>query len=495
MLVSIGVTPPNPSIANGYTEQFTATGVYSDNSTQNLTTSVTWSSSNTGAATISNAANSNGLASSVAVGSTTITATDSSTTIQGTTSLAVTPAVLVSIGVTPANPSIAKGYSQQFTATGVYSDNSTQNLTTSVTWSSSNTGTATISNAVGSSGLASSLAVGSTNITATDPSTAVSGSTGLTVTSAVLVSIGVTPPNPSIANGYTEQFTATGVYSDNSTQNLTSAVTWSSSATGYRHHFQRVSAMASRPRPLWVDDHHRHVSRTSISGTTGLTVTPAVLVSIGVTPATPSIANGYTQQFAATGAYSETGPSDSDRLRHLELVRYRCRHHFASGGLASSVAVGSTNITATYPGTSISGSTSFTVTPAVLVSIGVSPPSPSFASGYAYTEQFTATGIYSDNSTQDLTASVTWGSSNTASPPSPTRSGLTSGLVSAEAVGTTTDQRHGPNDQHQQQHCYLTITRPYSSPSASPHRTPASRWVIRSSSLPRGRTAMAAPRT
>ena len=48
-------------------------------------------------------------------------------------------ASLVSIAVTPANPSIGKGATQQFTATGTYSDSSTQNLTSSVTWSSTNT--------------------------------------------------------------------------------------------------------------------------------------------------------------------------------------------------------------------------------------------------------------------------------------------------------------------------------------------------------------------
>ena len=37
-----------------------------------------------------------------------------------------------SIAVTPASPSIAKGLTQQFTATGTYTDNSTANLTTSV---------------------------------------------------------------------------------------------------------------------------------------------------------------------------------------------------------------------------------------------------------------------------------------------------------------------------------------------------------------------------
>jgi hypothetical protein len=73
-LSSIAVTPTNPSIANNSTLQFTATGTYSDGTTQDLTGSVTWSSSGS-AATISNAAGSNGLATAVASGTTTITAT------------------------------------------------------------------------------------------------------------------------------------------------------------------------------------------------------------------------------------------------------------------------------------------------------------------------------------------------------------------------------------------------------------------------------------
>jgi len=84
----MAITPANPSIAIGATQQFTATGTYSDGSTQNLTTAVTWSSSSTGVAAISNAAGSNGLATSVGAGSTTIKAISGS--ISGTTTLAVT---------------------------------------------------------------------------------------------------------------------------------------------------------------------------------------------------------------------------------------------------------------------------------------------------------------------------------------------------------------------------------------------------------------------
>src|SRR5579862_3738638 len=46
-----------------------------------------------------------------------------------------------------------------------------------------------------------------------------------------LSSIAVTPSSASIPQGMTQQFKATGTYSDNSTQDLTAAATWTSSAT------------------------------------------------------------------------------------------------------------------------------------------------------------------------------------------------------------------------------------------------------------------------
>jgi len=69
----------------GSTQQFTATGSYSDSSSADITNSVAWSSSNTGFATIDAT---NGLATGVAAGLTIITAT--SDTISGNTDLTVT---------------------------------------------------------------------------------------------------------------------------------------------------------------------------------------------------------------------------------------------------------------------------------------------------------------------------------------------------------------------------------------------------------------------
>ena len=97
---------------------------------------------------------------------------------------------------------------QQFAATGTYSDNSTQDLTTTATWSSSNNAVAPISNAAGTEGLANGATAGTVTITATFGG--VAGTTQLTVTSATLVSTQVTPPPPPTAKGTAQQFVAQG---------------------------------------------------------------------------------------------------------------------------------------------------------------------------------------------------------------------------------------------------------------------------------------------
>ncbi|MCA8965980.1 MAG: Ig-like domain-containing protein, partial [Planctomycetes bacterium] len=171
----------NPAIALGTTQQFTATGTFSDSSTQDLTAQVTWSSSNTGVATIDNSGGNEGLATSVAVGTCTITALHVASSISGSTSLQVTPAVLVSLAVTPQAPWVLAGTTRQFTATGTYSDASTQDLTDQVTWSSATTAAATISNAGGTEGLLTGVAAGSSVITALHVATSIQNTATATV--------------------------------------------------------------------------------------------------------------------------------------------------------------------------------------------------------------------------------------------------------------------------------------------------------------------------
>ena len=406
-LVSIGLTPATASIARGLTEPFKATGVYTDNSTHDLTTSVTWSSSATTVASVSNSSGSNGLATAAAPGSTTVTATLGS--VSGSTTLTVTPATLVSIGVTPANVSIAKGTTKQFAATGVYTDGSMHDLTGSVIWTSAMPNVGSITNTVGGSGLTTAANPGSTTITATLGS--VSSSTTLTVTAATLVSIDVTPANPSVALGLKPQFTATGTYTDNSRQNLTTQVTWSSSNTA----IATVSSAAGF-EGLGAGLSPGSVTMTAtlagVSGSTTLTVTPATLVSIAVTPANRNLPAGLTNQFTATGTYTDNSTQNiTTAVAWNSADTTIAAISNASGSIGLATAAGQGTVTITAALGSVSGSTTLTVTAATLVSIAVTPATPSILNGA--TQRFTATGTYTDNSTQNLTTVVTWISSDT----------------------------------------------------------------------------------
>ena len=186
-------------------EQFTATGTYSDGSTHDLTSSVTWSSSVLDVATINRV----GVATAFAVGQTTIEAALGA--INGSATLNVvlrggfvltgsmsapridhrvtllnngmvlmagglapsgylssaelyepatrTPPDLESIAITPERSTLSPGETQHFIATGTFSDGSTQELA-SVTWSSSDPTVAEISNDAGNHGVALAIGAG-----------------------------------------------------------------------------------------------------------------------------------------------------------------------------------------------------------------------------------------------------------------------------------------------------------------------------------------------
>jgi trimeric autotransporter adhesin len=161
------------------------------------------------------------------------------TNSQTTTPTSTIPQTLTSIQVTPAlQNTIAVSDSIQFSATGKYSNGSYINLTSKVTWTSSDPKMAHVAD----NGLSTGLAVGSTEITASLSGitsapvslTVVAQLTTVTPTTSpqapVLVSIQVNPSSTAqVKVASTLQFSAIGTYSDNSTADITAKVTWTSS--------------------------------------------------------------------------------------------------------------------------------------------------------------------------------------------------------------------------------------------------------------------------
>jgi trimeric autotransporter adhesin len=208
----------NPSMAVGTTRQFTATGTFSDSSTQDITGIVVWTSSTSAVATI----NGQGLVTSVAAGATTIKALFGS--VSGSTTLTVSTSQLVSITINPANPRISKGTVIKLTATGTFSDGSVASNLSGLTWKSSKPNIASIR----STGIAQGKKAGTVTISAS--ASGVTGTTTLTVGSGTLVSLAVTPATVTASAGSVQQFVATGTFSDGSTQDITLNAHWSSSS-------------------------------------------------------------------------------------------------------------------------------------------------------------------------------------------------------------------------------------------------------------------------
>ncbi len=346
LAVSISVSPTTQSIGTGQTAQFTATGVFGHgsnhpSSSQDLTSSATWTSSVPAVATVS----STGVATGLSAGTTTITASvngftgvvSASATLTVTGGGGISPgSTVTSLAIIPSAQSVASPtQTAQFLAIGTTTTGQTVNLTNAVAWSSSSQQIATIG---GTTGLATAIGQGTTTITALY----VSGGSTLTATATFTVqggtaeeytAISIIPASQSVsASGQTGQFIAlatsgtTGLEQDvtNSPQ-----VTWISSipsvatvttalgsgngvATGVSLGTSTITAELKNPDGSLV----------SSSSTVDVTNTPAPepLLSLQIIPASITVDNILDAgQFLAIGTYS-TSPTVRDLTNSVQWL-------------------------------------------------------------------------------------------------------------------------------------------------------------------------------
>jgi hypothetical protein len=242
-VASLSIIPGNQSVsAAGQTTQFLAIGTTSSGATLNLTNQVTWSSSSSQIATITQA----GLATAVAKGTDTITAlytnTTGGTTVAGTAALTVTVGTsqqFTSVTIVPSSQTLSTlNQTAQFIAlatsgtTGLQQDvtNSPQ-----LKWSSS----LPAAGWMGSTGLAKDLAAGNSTITAVltnSDGSVVSNTATLTTTLTAapqdLLSLKIIPDSIGVGNlQATGQFLAIGTFATPPyIRDLTNSATWITSA-------------------------------------------------------------------------------------------------------------------------------------------------------------------------------------------------------------------------------------------------------------------------
>lgn len=235
-LESIFITPVQPWVEVDATLSLQATGVFSDGTLSKLDDWLEWQSSNTDLAAVDPLGNVLG----VAAGTTTITVTELNSQITGTATLRVQPKddaepvdpeepagpILTHVTISPNNPVLSTNQTVQLNLLGHYDDATTSTIHTGVQWSSSEETVATIDE----TGVLTSREMGTSLITASALGLSATTAARVETDAPTLVSLSISPDNPSVGLGETLQLEARGTFSDGSQSILGQGVTWSSTA-------------------------------------------------------------------------------------------------------------------------------------------------------------------------------------------------------------------------------------------------------------------------
>lgn len=352
-LTSIEVTATYDTMADQTVNQYRATGDFSGIFARDITTEVSWIIENNTIASVSNDTGREGLVTAHSPGETSITAIYQD--LSGSAPVIVTNSFLTGIEITPLNAQLQGGITQQYEAVGTFSDNSVQNITILAAWESSAADIAAIDN----TGLVTTIKPGTTTISAAWQD--LQSSTGLSVSGATLTVITISPEEGTIARGTTMQFEAEGTYSDDTILDITDLVEWQSSDTGVG--IVNAAGLATGVAPGEVEiSITTDVADDTLSATAALTITDAVMESISLAPGDSTIAEGESQQFTATGIFSDDTEQDI-----TDLATWFTSDNSVgtiinspdSPGLFVSIDTGTVSIEATFGG--VSGETLLTV--------------------------------------------------------------------------------------------------------------------------------------
>jgi len=213
----IDVSATATSIPLGATLQLMASGHYTSGATRDITSEVSWQAADGSIASI----DAMGKLASHAQGQTQVRAIDGDTT--GTLGITVSAAQVASLMLTPGSQSLAKGLTLQLAAMGTLTDGTMMDVTSMVTWMTSDATHATVA-----AGLVHAVAVGAATIDAAIGD--VHGTAAIDVGPAVPDHLTLSTGNIALAQHQRAQLHATLVLTDGTTQDATATATWTSSA-------------------------------------------------------------------------------------------------------------------------------------------------------------------------------------------------------------------------------------------------------------------------
>lgn len=390
-LTEIQLTPGMPNIAAGTYEQFSAVGFYDDNTSFDLTDVVSWSSSDTEVGTISDT----GKFTAISNGSTTVNASFNNVNSSAPTTVA--DITLLTIQVTPDRESFSLRSAQQFQAIAVFSNDTSKDVSSDVTWKSGDP--EKLSMTIDGFGITRSVG----DVTVFALLNGIVGSATISINNTTLDRIQVTPGTVDMWDKAEERFTAMGYYSDGTTHDITETVSWRSTDSS-KATIVNGKAVAKETGDTEVFAYKMGVT----SNDAKVKVNVGVLDSIHLTPANLSLPINSVEQAHASGHYS-------DDLNHdiTNTVSWRSSNRqvatVSKTGEIRAINVGVADITAYKQGI-ISHRMTIDVVNADLEEIQITPSNTTISPGVKLVLH--AIGHYADGSFHDITSMVTWHSSN-----------------------------------------------------------------------------------
>lgn len=277
-LVAVLVNPPTAKLNPGQSSDFNAVGVYSDSSIVSGIP-VTWS---TDGGTVNGA----GKYTAGPLGQFGVTATSSG--LSGGAEVIVVPPDIVSLQVSPASVSTQPARVTQFSVTARLSDGTTDNAP-AVTWQATG-GTITQSGRFTAGNTGGNFRVVASADTIADTAL-------VSVTTATITSVTMTPASVALQSGQSQQFTVVATFSDGSTLTNPAGITYTATGGG-------ISSSGRYTAGGVAGSFLAIASANGKADTSTVAITVPTITAITISPANANVPVGQTQPFTVTATLS-----------------------------------------------------------------------------------------------------------------------------------------------------------------------------------------------
>ncbi len=321
------------------------------------------------------------------------------------TNITVTEAEIKSIEIATLPENIAIEETNKLQAYAIFENGSTQDISNSVTWLSHDQRIIEVSNIDEHTSNAYALAKGKTEISA-NLSQILEDTTTITTSDAQLVSLKINSPSQSIALGTSIQLTATGIYADGSSHDITKLASWISLDEQPVLTIGNKNTTAGKVEPSRVGQFEVQAGFKGKTSILTLTISDATLESITINNNFETLYRDEQRTLTATGLFSDSTSQDISHLVTWEssdpTVLFISNHPYTQG-LLTAIKSGQTTITATL--NDKVQEKQITISDAVISSISIQADKNLVAQ---IPLQLTATAAYSDDSSRDITEKVYW---------------------------------------------------------------------------------------